>query len=87
MEHKGQLRCDPSLSRRLFHLVAHPGRASSLAVGEVQIILATFAPRYGYDPSNSSVYRNGYRHPVLSFSTAEHLLMLEKRKGVVARRG
>lgn len=55
---------------------------SGPAVTEVQIILATLAPRYGYDPSNASVYNNGYRNPVLSFSTAEHLLMLYSGQGL-----
>lgn len=55
---------------------------SGPAVAETQIILATLAPRYGYDPSNASVYNNGYRNPVLSFTTAEHLLILYSEKGL-----
>jgi len=55
---------------------------SGPAVVEVNIILQTLAPRYGYNPSNTSVYNNGYRNPVLSFSTAEHLLMLYSSQGL-----
>ena len=49
---------------------------------EVQIILANLASRYGYNPANTSVYNNGYRNPVLSFSTAEHLVMLYSERGL-----
>ena len=55
---------------------------SGPAVVEVQIILQTLAPRYGYNPANTSVYNNGFRNPVLSFSTAEHLLMLYSNQGL-----
>jgi hypothetical protein len=55
---------------------------SGPAVVEVQIILANLASRYGYNPANTSVYNNGYRNPVLSFSTAEHLLMLYSEQGL-----
>jgi hypothetical protein len=55
---------------------------SGPSVVEVQIILANLAPRYGYNPANVSVYNNGFRNPVLSFSTAEHLLMLYSSQGL-----
>ncbi|MGD0791590.1 MAG: hypothetical protein ABR920_07445 [Terriglobales bacterium] len=55
---------------------------SGPAIIEVNIILQTLASRYGYNPSNTSVYNNGYRNPVLSFSTAEHLLMLYSGQGL-----
>jgi hypothetical protein len=55
---------------------------SGPAVIAVNTILANLASRYGYDPSNPSVYNNGYRNPVLSFSTAEHLLMLYSDSGL-----
>ena len=55
---------------------------SGPAITEAQVVLATLAPRYGYDPSNPSVYNNGYRNPVLSFITGEHLLMLYSEKGL-----
>jgi hypothetical protein len=55
---------------------------SGPAVTEAQIILQTLAPRYGYDPSNASVYNNGYRNPVLSFLTGERILMLYSEQGL-----
>ena len=55
---------------------------SGPAVVEAQIILAKLALRYGYDPTNTSVYNNGYRNPVLSFTTAEHLLMIYSDQGL-----
>lgn len=55
---------------------------SGPAVTEAQIVLAKLAPRYGYDPSNVSVYNNGFRNPVLSFITGEHLLMLYSEQGL-----
>jgi len=55
---------------------------SGPAVTAAQTILATLAPRYGYDPSNVSVYNNGFRNPVLTFMTGEHLLMLYSEQGL-----
>jgi hypothetical protein len=55
---------------------------SGPSVSEAQIVLATLAPRYGYDSSNASVYNDGYRNPALSFITAEHLLILYSEKGL-----
>jgi hypothetical protein len=52
------------------------------AVGETQIILQTLAPLYGYNPANASVYNNGFRNPVLSFMTGEHILMLYTEQGL-----
>jgi hypothetical protein len=55
---------------------------SGPAVAEAQIILQTLAPHYGYDPSNVSVYNNGFRNPVLSFLTGERILMLYSEQGL-----
>jgi len=55
---------------------------SGPAVTAAQTVLQTLAPRYGYDPANASVYNNGYRNPVLSFITGEHLLMLYSEQGL-----
>jgi hypothetical protein len=52
------------------------------AVGEAQVILQQLAPRYGYDPSNVSLYNNGFRNPVLSFFTAEHITILYTGQGL-----
>jgi hypothetical protein len=54
------------------------------AVGEAQLILQQLAPRYGYDPSNVSLYNNGFRNPVLSFFTAEHITILYTGQGLAA---
>jgi len=55
---------------------------SGPAVTESQIVLQTLAPHYGYDPSNVSVYNNGFRNPVLSFLTGERILMLYSEQGL-----
>ena len=55
---------------------------SGPSVVAAQTILQTLAPRYGYDPSKTSVYNNGFRNPVLSFETAEHILMLYSGQGL-----
>ncbi len=55
---------------------------SGPAITAAQTILQTLAPRYGYDPSNTSVYNNGFRNPVLSFITGEHLLILYSDQGL-----
>jgi len=55
---------------------------SGPAVAAAQTILQTLAPRYGYDPSNVSVYNNGYRNPVLSFLTGERILMIYSEQGL-----
>jgi len=52
------------------------------AIGETQIILQTLAPRYGYDPTNVSVYNNRYRNPVLSFLTGERILILYSQQAL-----
>ena len=55
---------------------------SGPAVGAAQTILQTLAPLYGYDPSNVAVYNNGFRNPVLSFLTAERILMIYSEQGL-----
>src|SRR5467141_834181 len=55
---------------------------SGPAVSQVQVILQTLAPRYGYDPSNAAVYNNKYRNPALSFLTGERLLILYTGQGL-----
>ena len=46
------------------------------AVTDVQVLLATLAPEFGFNASDVSNYNNKYRNPVLSFFTAERLLIL-----------
>ncbi len=57
------------------------------AVGETQIILQNLASRYGYDPTNVSVYNNSYRNPVLSFLTGERILILYSQQGLAGVQG
>jgi hypothetical protein len=52
------------------------------AIGETQLILQNLASRYGYDPTNVSVYNNNYRNPVLSYLTAERILILYSQQGL-----
>ncbi|HWZ82565.1 MAG TPA: hypothetical protein VNW47_08075 [Terriglobales bacterium] len=60
---------------------------SGPAVAAAQTILQDLASRYGYDPSNTSVYNNGFRNPVLSFLTGERILMLYSEQGLAGVQG
>jgi hypothetical protein len=51
-------------------------------VTSVQVLLQALAPQFGYDPSKTSVYNNQYRNPVLSYLTAERLLILYSAQGL-----
>ncbi|MGA2961345.1 MAG: hypothetical protein ABSD96_06705 [Candidatus Korobacteraceae bacterium] len=51
------------------------------AVTSVQIVLQALAPQFGYDSSRTSEYNNRYRNPVLSFMTAERLLIIYSERG------
>jgi hypothetical protein len=51
------------------------------AVTSVQVVLQTLAPQFGYDFRKTSEYNNRYRNPVLSFMTAERLLILYSERG------
>jgi hypothetical protein len=51
------------------------------AVTSVQVVLQTLAPQFGYDFSKTSEYNNRYRNPVLSFMTAERLMILYSERG------
>src|SRR5215470_10330089 len=56
------------------------------AVTDVQVLLATLAPEFGFNPSDVSNYNNKFRNPVLSFFTAERLLILFNNGGLQAVR-
>ena len=47
-----------------------------------QVILKAIAPEFGYDPADVSRYNNGFRNPVLTYLSAERLLMLYGNKGL-----
>ena len=53
------------------------------AVGAVEIILEKLAPRFGVDPKSSD-YNVIFRNPVLSFLSAERLMMLYANGGLAA---
>ena len=51
-------------------------------VTSVQVLLQALAPRFGYDPAKTADYNNHYRNPVLSFLTAERLMILYSEEGL-----
>ena len=55
---------------------------STPSMATVQIILRELAPEFGFDASDTASYNNGFRNPVLSFLTAERLLMIYGEKGL-----
>ena len=54
------------------------------AVTESQVILASLASAYGYDPANVAVFNTKFRNPVLSFLSGERILTLYTTKGISA---
>ncbi len=57
------------------------------AMAVVQILLAKLAPEFGYNSADAANYNNKYRNPVLSFFSAERLLILYSNGGLSAVRG
>jgi hypothetical protein len=55
---------------------------SGPAVGTVEVILQQLAPGFGFNPLDASNYNNKFRNPVLSFNSAERLLVLYSQKGL-----
>ena len=55
---------------------------SGPAVATVQILLQTLAPEFGFNPADTANYNNHFRNPVLSFTTAERLLMIYSEQGL-----
>jgi hypothetical protein len=51
-------------------------------VTSVQVLLQELAPQFGYDPTKTADYNNQYRNPVLSFLTAERLMILYSEQGL-----
>lgn len=52
------------------------------SVKTVQIILRELAPEFGFGDADSATYNNDYRNPILSFLTAERLLMIYGQHGL-----
>ncbi len=55
---------------------------SGPAVSAVEIVLQQLAPEFGFDPSKTANYNNKFRNPVLSFSSAERLLIIFSERGI-----
>jgi len=60
--------------------------ATEPAVSIDQVILTTLAPEFGFDPTQTAAFNNGFRNPVLSFLTAERLFILYGNGGLDAVR-
>jgi hypothetical protein len=56
------------------------------AVSVDQVILMTLAPEFGFDPSQTATYNNGFRNPIFAFLTAERLFILYGNGGLDAVR-
>jgi hypothetical protein len=56
------------------------------AVSAALLILARLAPEYGFDPAESAKYNNGFRNPVLSFLSAERVLIRYNNDGLTGVR-
>ena len=55
---------------------------SGPAVAGAQVVLATAAPQFGYDPSNTTTYNTKYRNVALANLSAERLLMIYGNSGL-----
>lgn len=55
---------------------------SGPAVSAVEVVLQQLAPEFGFDPGDTANYNNKFRNPVLSFSSAERLLIIYSEKGI-----
>jgi hypothetical protein len=55
---------------------------SGPAVGTVEVLLQQLSASFGFNPTDVSTYNNKFRNPVLSFSSAERLLIIYVQKGL-----
>lgn len=55
---------------------------SGPAVATDQVILEKLAPEFGFNPADTANYNNHFRNPVLSFMTAERLLIVYSEQGL-----
>ena len=55
---------------------------SGPAVGTVELVLKQLAPPFGFNPADTANYNKKFRNPILSFSSAERLLILYSQNGV-----
>lgn len=54
------------------------------ATTEAQVILQNLAPRYGYSTADQARYNTRFRNPVMSFLSAERILILYTNRGLQA---
>jgi hypothetical protein len=54
------------------------------AITSAQVLLATLAPQFGYDPNDTATYNTKYRNPALAFLGGERLLILYGSQGLPA---
>lgn len=47
-----------------------------------QVILQAIAPQFGYNPTDIATYNNRFRNPVLSYLSAERLLIIYGNTGI-----
>lgn len=52
------------------------------AVSISEVLLKNIAPQFGYDPADAAKYNNGFRNPVLSYLSAERLLIIYGNSGL-----
>jgi hypothetical protein len=52
------------------------------AIGDVQKILAEVAPKFGFNAAETAAYNNNFRNVVLSYLSAERLLVIYGNSGV-----
>jgi len=52
------------------------------AVTQVQVLLQTIAPTFGFNPSDVARYNNAFRNVVLSYLSPERLMMIYDKKGL-----
>ena len=57
---------------------------SGPAVSVVQVLLATIAPSFGYNPADTTTYNTKFRNVVLANTSAERLLMIYGNSGLAA---
>ncbi len=47
-----------------------------------QVLLRAIAPQFGYDPTNTTTYNTKFRNPVLSYFSAERLIIIYGNSGL-----
>ncbi|HEY6969219.1 MAG TPA: hypothetical protein VJA94_08445 [Candidatus Angelobacter sp.] len=81
------LNADPSQTNLLAEYTIHNRSDADIyfsipSIKTVQILLRQLAPDFGFDFEDTARYNNGFRNPVLSFLTAERLMMIYAEKGL-----